>query len=133
MRPLDTALVLAAALLLFALPAAGGCAGDAFQGDIPACRCDVELCTSASCGYELRLDPGCNGQIAKAEVLIDGHLESDILSPGISVIPCTRTEPGVESQIIVRGGDWVWGPLVERCTDPGETRLLVLQCIEATQ
>lgn len=117
---------------LAALPAPG-CAGDGFQGAIPACRCDVELCTSASCGYELRLDPGCNGQIDEAEILIDGHLEADILGPGISVVPCTRTEPGVESQIIVRGGDWVWGPLAERCTDPGETRLLVLQCIEAAQ
>jgi len=93
-----------------------GCDSDPFQGELTPCRCDVEQCTSASCGYELRLDAGCNP-----------------LAPGGVVFPCTRTEPGVASEIIIRGGEWVWGPLTERCMTPGETRLLVLQCIEATQ
>ena len=56
---------------------------------------------------------------------------TNTLSPGSDLFPCTRTEPGVESQIVVRGGPWVWGPLLERCLTPGQTQLLVLQCVEA--
>ena len=107
------------------------CETSPFQGDLAPCRCDVEVCTSASCGYDLRLDPSCAGQLKSAEVLIDGYLETNTLSPGSDLFPCTRTEPGVESQIVVRGGPWVWGPLLERCLTPGQTQLLVLQCVEA--
>lgn len=118
-------------LLVIGLLAVTGCDSDGFQGELVPCRCDVEQCTSASCGYDLRLEAACAGQIDHAEVLIDGHLEVGKLEPGKDLFPCTRTEPGVSSQIIVRGGDWVWGPLNERCLEPGETKLLVLQCVEA--
>ncbi|TNF31096.1 MAG: hypothetical protein EP329_12860 [Deltaproteobacteria bacterium] len=118
-------------LLVIGILALAGCESDPYQGELVPCRCEVEACTSASCGYDLRLDAACAGQIDHAEVLIDGHLEESALTPGQDMFPCTRTEPGVASQIIVRGGDWVWGPLVERCMNPGETRLLVLQCVEA--
>lgn len=118
-------------LLVIAVLGLAGCESDPFQGDLVPCRCDVERCSSASCGYDLRLESACAGQIDQAEILIDGHLEVNILTPGKDVFPCTRTEPGVVSQIIVRGGDWVWGPLNERCLTPGETQLLVLQCVEA--
>ncbi len=120
-----------APLLALSLLPLAGCDADPFQGALEPCRCEVERCTSASCGYEVRLDAACSAQVSSAEILIDGHLEAERLAPGGAVVPCTRTEPGVVSQIIVRGGDWVWGPLTERCLEPGETRLLVLQCVEA--
>lgn len=114
--------------LLWVLP---GCDASPTQGELSPCRCDVEQCSSAACGYELRLDPACEGQLASAEVLIDDHLEVQPLTPGGVMVPCSRTEPGVEAQLIIRGGDWVWGPLRERCLNPGENKLLVLQCVEA--
>jgi len=120
----------AAAALALAV-AVLACEASPFQGEIPPCRCEVETCTSASCGYDLRLDQTCVGQLSTAEILIDGHLEREALVPGRAVVPCTRTEPGVESEITIRGGDWVWGPLRERCMEPGEVRLLILQCIES--
>ncbi len=120
-----------AALLVIGLGLLG-CDADPVQGDLVPCRCDVEQCSSAACGYELRLDAACASQVRRAEILIDGHLETDQLVPGGAAFPCTKTEPGVESQIIIRGGDWVWGPLLERCLEPGDTRLLVLQCVEAS-
>lgn len=117
---------------LLAVPiSAAACESEAFQGELAPCRCEVEQCTSASCGYEVRLESGCASQMKAAEILIDGHLEEKALLPGGTVFPCSRTEPGVTSQISVRGGDWIWGPLSEQCMTPGETRLLVLQCVEA--
>lgn len=119
------------AACLLMLLGLSGCDAGSMQGEIPQCRCDIEQCSSASCGYDLRLDDACKGQLDFAEVLIDGHLEAEVLEPGGSLVPCTRAEPGVAAQLIIRGGDWVWGPLNERCTEPGENRLLVLQCVEA--
>ena len=124
--------VVATLAFLLALPlGASGCESEPFQGEIPGCRCEIDRCTSASCGYELRLAADCTGELTNAEILVDGHLEAATLVPGEALVTCSRTEPGVTSQVIVRGGDWVWGPLNERCDDPGTNRLLVLQCIEA--
>lgn len=105
------------------------CGGDSFQGEIPPCRCEAGGCTAAACPIQIRLDQSCNDQFDLAEVMVDGHVEAQAVTPAAALTTCSKIEPGETAAIVVRGGDWVW-PLTEHCTTPGQTRALVLQCLE---
>jgi hypothetical protein len=99
---------------------------------IPAyrpCRCEAESCASNSCTFTFTLDESCAGEVSEAEILVDDHLELDTIVPGESVVACSRTEPGETSVVYVRGGDWIWGPIVRKCGEEGNENFpLVLQC-----
>lgn len=124
-------MALGVAALVMVSAGAAGCESDGFQGELAPCRCEVETCSTASCPIELAFDPTCEGEVALAEVMVDGHIEAQALRPGGRVVTCSRIEPNRTATLYVRGGPWIWGPLVERCTTPGETRSLILQCVEA--
>jgi len=128
--PVSKSVALAAVLSVVAL-GVSACDSGSFQGELPPCRCEVETCSAASCPIEISFDPTCQGEIALAEVMVDDHVEVNTLSPGGRLVTCSRIEPDTSSTIFVRGGPWIWGPLVERCSTPRETRALVLQCVEA--
>lgn len=113
--------------------AIAGCESDPIQGELPACVCANGGCSAQSCPIQILLDQTCVGEIKSAEALIGEHVEVELLKPSTPYTPCTRIEPGEQVDIIVRGGPWVWGPLNEACDTPGETRSLVLQCVEAGQ
>lgn len=116
--------------LLLLVPGAG-CGGDAYDPQLEPCRCELEVCSAVWCGYELRLHPSCNESVELAEILIDDHLETEILVPGETVFPCTRTPPGETSRITVRGGGWIWGPLERDCGVAGnKVHTLIFECTE---
>lgn len=123
MRPIP---FVALALLLLS-----GCESDPLQGELPACVCDNGGCSQTSCPIEILLDQTCVGEVTTAEALIGVHVETTLIAPTAPFTACTRIEPGQSVDVTVRGGPWVWGPLNERCDTPGETRSLVLQCVEA--
>ena len=116
----------------FALvPLLGACDSGHFQGAIAPCRCETEGCSEASCPITLLLDNTCQGEMPFAEVLVGEHVEDVRVPPLEQRQLCSRIEPGQEAELWVRGGPWVWGPLRERCEIAGETRAIVLQCVEA--
>jgi len=109
----------------------GACESDPVQGDLAPCPCDDGGCSAQSCPIEILLDQTCVGEVTVAEALIGQHVERETLRPSQTMSACSRIEPGEEVAITVRGGPWIWGPLDERCATPGETRSLVLQCVES--
>jgi len=120
------------ALLLFSpvlgLPA---CDPGSSQGEIALCVCDEVGCSASSCPLTITLDSTCSGEMQFAEVLVDDHVEGAPLEPLVPLLTCSRIEPGAQATLWVRGGPWVWGPLVERCDVAGENQQIVLQCVEA--
>ena len=120
-----------ASVLVLAAPALPACDPGSTQGEIAPCACDDGGCTAASCPLTITLDSTCEGEMPFAEVLVDDHVEASPLKPLEPLRICSRVEPGAQATLWVRGGPWVWGPLVERCEVPGENRQIVLQCVEA--
>lgn len=108
-----------------------GCDSGSFQGEIAPCPCDDGGCSAASCPITVALDETCEGEMAFAEVLVGDHVEGERLAPLAQIQTCSRIEPGEQAVLWVRGGPWIWGPLVERCEAAGETQAIVLQCVEA--
>ena len=123
------AAVLAGLVMGLGLGTMSACGGDSFQGEIPPCRCTTTGCAAGACPIQIRLDETCSGEFDFAEAMIDGHVETEAITPTQAVVACSKIDPGATAAIVVRGGDWVW-PLTERCSTPGETRSLVLQCVE---
>jgi len=123
----------ASVLLVALISLTGACEDDPTQGALPPCPCDNGGCSTSSCPIEILLDQTCVADVPLAEVLIDQHVEVGTITPQATFRACSRIEPGARADITVRGGPWVWGPLHETCSTPGETRSLVLQCIEATE
>lgn len=119
---------LAIGALTTVLPA---CDPGSSQGELPPCPCDGGGCSPASCPLTITLDSTCEGEMEFAEVLIDDHVETSPLEPLVPLLTCSRVEPGAQATLWVRGGPWVWGPLIERCEVPGENQQIVLQCVEA--
>ncbi|MCC6624052.1 MAG: hypothetical protein IT385_22535 [Deltaproteobacteria bacterium] len=107
------------------------CESEPFQGELAPCPCDDGGCSAEACPIEILLDQTCVGEVSIAEALIGEHVERERITPAQTLTACSRIEPGAEVAITVRGGPWIWGPLEERCTTPGETRSLVLQCVES--
>ena len=113
------------------LSSLAGCAAEPLDVKTPACRCAAEPgCAEADCPIEVVLGEGCEGQVSLAEVVIDGHLEAQAVRPGEVLTACSRIPFGGVARVAARGGDWLWGPLDEACTVPGETRRLVFDCSE---
>jgi hypothetical protein len=120
---------------LAALSAGASCGGDPFQGETAACRCEVTGpgdagCAEADCPVEVVLGERCAGQVAFAEVVMDGHIEDGAVRPGEVFRTCGKIPFGGVSRVTARGGVWLWGPLEEACEVAGETRRLVLDCAE---
>lgn len=106
-----------------------GCADEGGPEYRP-CRCEVEVCSEAACSYEISMDSTCQQEVPFAEILVDDHLEVQDLLPGQTVSLCSRTEPGDTSNIYVRGGSWIWGPIARKCEgEGGKTYSLVLECV----
>ena len=106
-----------------------GCETDSFHADTKPCVCEEAVCPANTCSFELELHPGCAGEVDLAEVVIDGHLEAVTLTPGVRAVACTRTAPGGESVVLVRGGDWLWGPLKQKCPAQGfKVHTLIFEC-----
>ncbi len=120
--------LLAVALSVVVVPA---CESDPFQGELEPCRCETTDCSPQSCPIEVRLDELCAADMELAEILVDDHLEVGRARPGVPLRTCSRVPFGETQQVTIRGGPWVWGPLTERCDEPGAVRSLVLQCLEA--
>lgn len=124
--------------LLMPLPL-GGCDNAVLPLSEPlACVCgdDGAGCGDDWCSYELALEPNCAGEVVQAEVMIDGHLEAELLvfetvdgeaSP-VLMVPCTRTEPGTESRIDVFAGKWAWSRSGNGCDIPGQTTPILFGC-----
>lgn len=109
-----------------------GCAASDLDDPAP-CRCEIAVCSAQSCGVRVQLDAACADQIDVAEVLIDDHLEEELLGPGGELLACTRIEPGHAARVWVRGGAWAWGPVVVHCAPPGgELDTLTFHCDEAS-
>jgi hypothetical protein len=115
--------------VLFAITA--GCDSGSFQGELKPCPCADGGCSEEACPIEVAIDPGCEGQFELAEVLIGDHVESAAVRPSEQLAMCSAIEPSSTVTIFVRGGDWAWGPLEERCETPRETRVVRLQCVES--
>ena len=116
------------------LSGGAGCEGDAFDNEsrIVACRCETEVCGPRECSFKLTLHPNCADEVSVAEILIDDHLEVATLRAGQTLVACSRTEPGASSEVTVRGGAWIWGPLKRSCpTAGGEEHTLIFECSEA--
>jgi len=80
---------------------------------------------------EVVFDAPCVGQVDAAEVWVDGHVEASLVSPGQALRTCSRIPWRGSSQIAVRGGEWIWGPLTERCDEAAATTTVLLQCVES--
>ena len=104
-----------------------------------ACVCgeDGAGCGDDWCSYELALEPSCLGEVQSAEVLIDGHLEAEMLEfesvdgslvPKL-VVPCTRTAPGDETRIDVFAGKWAWSRTGNSCEVPGQVKSILFGCV----
>ncbi len=109
--------------------AGAGCVDDPATITYAECVCDDDACGPSYCSFELSLHPNCDGDVEFAEVLVDAHVEEELLVAGETFTPCTRIEPGSKATVWVRGGSWIWGPL-ERDCHPGQEHSLVLQCSE---
>lgn len=133
MGPIPRALasLLSSASLPIAVLTSGACDPGSFQGAIAPCVCEAEGCTAQACPVSITLDQTCVGEMSFAEVLVGDHVEEAELVPLEPLRLCSRIEPGEQAQVWVRGGPWVWGPLVERCETPAEVQAIVLQCVEA--
>jgi len=107
------------------------CDAGSFQGELAPCPCEGGGCTTAACPITVTLDSTCVGEMAFAEVLVGNHVEAGRLVPLQALETCSKIEPGAEAVLWVRGGPWIWGPLVEHCATAGETRAIVLQCVAA--
>jgi hypothetical protein len=118
-------------LLAIAAIASGACDPGSFQGEIAPCVCESEGCSQAACPLTITLDETCVGEMSFAEVLVGDHIEEARLIPLEPLRLCSRVEPGDQVLMWVRGGPWVWGPLVERCDTPAAMQAIVLQCVEA--
>jgi hypothetical protein len=113
--------------------ATGGCVEDPVSPVLEPCRCAVAPgCLPNACSFQLSLHSSCGDEVTFAEVLVDGHLEEGTLEASEAFVPCTRTDPGASSTVIVRGGGWIWGPLIKNCgSSGGEVHTLVFECAEA--
>ena len=99
------------------------------EAEYRPCRCEVEACSPQSCTYTFVLDESCLGEVPEAEILVDDHVELQTLTAEKQVEACSRTEPGETSIIYVRGGNWIWGPIVRKCSDQGGDAFpMVLEC-----
>ncbi len=121
MRPIP----LAAVVLLTA------CSGEPFQAELAPCRCEAGGCAADECFIDVAFDDSCAGQLDDAEVWVDGHVETELVSPGTASRLCSRIPVGGSAEIAVRGGLWIWGPLTERCDAAATTRSVVLRCVDA--
>lgn len=108
-----------------------GCDPGSFQGEIAPCVCETEGCSASACPMTVTLDQTCDGEMEFGEVLVEDHVEEEQIVPLEPLRLCSRVEPGDELRVWVRGGPWVWGPLIERCETPGEVQQIILQCVEA--
>ncbi len=131
MRLIPTALLLAPLISAPVFSTVSGCDSGSFQGTLEPCPCDNGGCSPEACPIEVAIDPGCEGQFELAEVLIGEHVETSPVRPSDQVAMCTAIEPNATVTIFVRGGDWAWGPLEERCETARETRVVRLQCVES--
>jgi hypothetical protein len=107
-----------------------GCDSGVFQGEVAPCPCDEGGCSDAACPIEVTIDPGCAGQFDHAEVLVGAHIEASSVRPSERAVMCAQIEPGASAIVHVRGGEWSWGPLEQRCEVPRETQRVLLQCVE---
>ena len=102
------------------------------------CGDDGSLCDDTWCSYRLSLDANCLGEFEKAEVLIDGYLEPELLTFAaaeeggamvpVSVTPCTRTAPGLKTRIDVFAGNWAWSRANNVCDVEGEIKEIFFGC-----
>ena len=123
--------LLAAALTLSLTLPSSACMEDPAVLEYQACRCLTEGCSPQACTFTLRLADTCEGSVEFAEVLVDEHLEEELLTFGDEFTPCTRTEPGDTTRLIVRGGGWIW--IQDRtCQQSAEDIQLTLECVEAS-
>ncbi len=130
MGPIPRALAASLCILLAPL-AWAACDPGSFQGELAPCVCETEGCSAQSCPVSVTLDQTCVDELSFAEVLVGDHVEASELVPLEPLRLCSRIEPGAQAEVWVRGGPWVWGPLVERCETPAEVQAIVLQCVEA--
>jgi hypothetical protein len=116
-----------------------GCDNSVLPLDEPlTCVCgdDGSGCGDDWCSYELALEPNCLGEVVHAEVMIDGHLETELLRfesvdgemTPVLLVPCTRTEPGAKSRIDVFAGKWAWSRAGNSCETPGATTPILFGC-----
>ena len=104
-----------------------------------ACVCgdDGAGCGDDWCSYDLALELNCLGEVERAEVLIDGHLEAQMLEfetveetlVPVIVFPCTRTAPGDETRIDVFAGKWAWSRTGNTCEVPGQVKEIRFGCV----
>ncbi len=126
--------------LLLSMTVVYGCDDSVLPlADTAPCVCSDEGsgCGDDWCTYELALEPSCIGQVEFAEVLIDGHLEGELLTfeagdgglvPTL-MTPCTRTEPGAKTRIDVFAGKWAWSRTGNTCEVPGQTKSILFGCV----
>lgn len=126
-------------LFLFVALSLGGCDATVLPlSEAPPCVCgdDGLGCGDDWCSYELALEPNCQGELARAEIMVDGHLETQLLEfesvdgalvPNL-VVPCTRTEPGTETRIDVFAGKWAWSRAGNSCEVPGKITPILFGC-----
>ena len=128
------------ALLIFCLFTVSACDNSVLPISEPEpCVCgeDGSQCGDDWCSYELSLEPSCVGQVTQAEVMVDGHLEPEMLGfdtvdgEQVSklVYPCTRTEPGEETRIDVFAGNWAWSRTGNTCEVPGQVKVIYFGCV----
>jgi len=137
----QTMRILMASLALFLF----SCADEALLDPPPPCLCAEEgACSEDFCSYSFSLDASCEGKVAVAELLIDGHLEETPLRypADAPVVPCMRTAPGETSEIFLRGGSWLWGseapgagqadPMLLKCEEPATVHQRTFECRDKT-
>ena len=122
-------------LVILLWPMAWACTADEWVEPDPEekfCPCDRGECSPIACTYELSMHANCGDEVVEAEVLIDGHLEEESMFFGVPYEPCMKTNPGESSTVIVRGGVWIWGPLIKTCGVTGsKVHTLVFECAES--
>ncbi|MEC9071190.1 MAG: hypothetical protein VX938_02370, partial [Myxococcota bacterium] len=128
-------------LLIIALLLSASCADDPGLIAPAPCACaEEDACGDDFCSFSFTLDESCAGKVSVAELLIDGHLESEPLRfpSEAPLVPCSRTAPGETSEIFVRGGSWLWGseepgggatdPMLLSCETPGTIHQRTFEC-----
>jgi hypothetical protein len=117
--------------MAWGLGVVAGCAAEPFEGETAACRCEAEPgCSQIDCPIEVVLGESCVGQVDFAEVVIDGHIEREVVRPGEVMTACSRIPLAGVARVAARGGEWLWGPLEEGCLVAGQARRLVFDCSE---
>lgn len=126
-------------LCLLLAVALSACDGTVLPIDEPqpcVCGDDGSGCGDDWCSYSLLLLPNCLGKVTHAEVMIDGHLETELLGFGPDesgeivpqyMYPCTQTAPGAQTRIDVFGGKWQWSSVGNSCEDAHESNVVPLE------